>query len=107
VSARHGAGTASRREQADYHTPAFPYTVIAMDVAESALKHGVSADDALYAVEQFIIAYPLGDDPPRELRLGFDTRARLLELVVMTTRRGTQTIIHAMPARTQYLDLLP
>ena len=78
-----------------------------MDVARSALRHGISADDAHHAAEQFVIAYPLGDDPPRELRLGFDTGARLLEIVVMTTRRGTQTIIHAMPARTHYLDLLP
>jgi hypothetical protein len=41
------------------------------------------------------------------LRLGFDTRARLLETVVLTVRSGARTIIHAMPARRQYIELLP
>jgi len=78
-----------------------------MEVADSALKHGVTVKDALFAAQQYIITYQLGDDPPRELRLGFDTNARLLELVVLTTKRGTQIVIHAMPARPSYIDLLP
>ncbi|MCL2483600.1 MAG: hypothetical protein FWF43_09360 [Propionibacteriaceae bacterium] len=78
-----------------------------MDVAKSALKHGIEAHDVLMAAQQFVIAYSLHDDPPRELRLGFDTHARLLEIVVLTTRSGTQVIIHAMPARAIYINLLP
>ena len=78
-----------------------------MEVVASALTHGVSVKDALYAAQQYIIAYPLGDDPPRELKLGFDTNARILELVVLTTKRGKQIVIHAMPARPAYIDLLP
>jgi len=54
-----------------------------------------------------IIAYPLGEDPVRELVLGWDTQARLLELVVLTRSDGSMKIIHAMPARPQYIDLLP
>jgi len=52
---------------------------------------------------------PLGDEdrPRRELRLGFDTRARLLETVVVVFDRGDELVIHAMPARKQYWDLLP
>ncbi|MDR0849829.1 MAG: hypothetical protein LBN10_12480 [Propionibacteriaceae bacterium] len=79
-----------------------------MEVSRAALKHGVSVEDALAAADQYVISYPLGDDPPRELRLGFDTEARLLEIVVLTTRHGTQTVIHAMRARPAYInDLLP
>jgi len=48
----------SADDPADYRAPNFPYTIVAVDVAESALKHGVSTEDALYAVEQFVIAYP-------------------------------------------------
>jgi hypothetical protein len=76
-------------------------------VSESALKHGVSENDARFAAERYIVAFPLGDDPPRELRLGFDTHVRLLETVVLTVRSGTRTVIHAMPARRQYVELLP
>jgi hypothetical protein len=43
----------------------------------------------------------------RELRLGFDTRARLLETVVLVFESGDEMVIHAMPARKKYLDLLP
>ena len=68
-----------------------------MEVHRSARKHGISDDDIHTAAQQYLIAYTIDDDqPPRELRLGFDTRGRLLELA-----------IHAMKARPQYLDLLP
>lgn len=45
--------------------------------------------------------------PHRELRLGFDTQPRLLETVVPIFRSGEEMIIHAMPARRQFWDLLP
>ncbi|GGF60548.1 hypothetical protein GCM10011366_30510 [Ornithinimicrobium tianjinense] len=52
---------------------------------------------------------PLEDEewPHRELRLGFDTQARLLETVVLIFSSGEEMVIHAMPARRQYWDLLP
>ncbi len=52
---------------------------------------------------------PLDDDGPphRELRLGFDTGARLLETVVLIFEDGAELAIHAMPCRKKYLDLLP
>lgn len=52
---------------------------------------------------------PLEEDewPHRELRLGFDTQARLLETVVLVFRSGEEMVIHAMPARRQFWDLLP
>ena len=36
-----------------------------------------------------------------------DTHGRLLEIVVLLLDDGTELAIHAMKARTQYLDLLP
>lgn len=38
---------------------------------------------------------------------GFDTRGRLLEVVVLVFDSGNELIIHAMKARPQMLDLLP
>ncbi|KGM09343.1 toxin [Cellulomonas bogoriensis] len=80
-----------------------------MKVHRSALKHGISPEDAIQAAEWALWIEPLDDDGPplRELRLGFDTRARLLEIVVLILEAGDQLIIHAMPARRKYLDLLP
>jgi hypothetical protein len=78
-------------------------------VHRSALKHGVSSEDAIQAAEWSLWIEPLDvDGPPcRELRLGFDTGARLLETVVLVLERGDELVIHAMPARKKYLDLLP
>ncbi|MDR1212559.1 MAG: hypothetical protein LBK54_00405 [Propionibacteriaceae bacterium] len=77
-----------------------------MEVARSALKHGVSPADAVLAAERFVVAYQLGEDPVRELRLGFDSKARPLETVVLINAQGTEIVIHAMPARPASLDLL-
>ena len=80
-----------------------------MKVHPSALKHGVSAQDAIQAAEWSLWIEPLDDDgpPERELRLGFDTNARLMETVVLVYASGDEMVIHAMPARKKYLDLLP
>jgi len=78
-------------------------------VHRSALKHGVSPEDAIQAAEWSLWIEPLDDDGPpyRELRLGFDTGARLLLTVVLVLDTGEETVIHAMPARKMYLKLLP
>jgi len=78
-------------------------------VHRSALKHGVSSEDAMQAADWSQWIEPLEDDdwPHRELRLGFDTQARLLETVVLIFESGEELVIHAMPARKQFLELLP
>ena len=80
-----------------------------MKVHASALKHGISAEDAVQAAEWAFWIEPLDDDgpPQRGLRLGFGTSARLLETVVLVFESGEEMVIHAMHARRKYLDLLP
>ncbi len=80
-----------------------------MKVHPSALKHGVSSQDALQVAEWSLWIEPLDENGPlvRELRLGFDTSARLLETVVLVFESGDEMVIHAMPARRKYLDILP
>ena len=80
-----------------------------MKVHPSALKHGVSSEDAIQAAEWSLWIESLDENgpPDRELRLGFDTQGRLLETVVLVFMGGDQMVIHAMPARRKYLDLLP
>ena len=68
----------------------------------------MAAEDAVQAAEWSLWIEPIDDGPPgRELRLGFDTQARLLETVVLVLKDGDELVIHAMPARKQYWDLLP
>ncbi|WP_310963097.1 hypothetical protein [Nocardioides terrisoli] len=77
-----------------------------MKVHDSALKHGVLAEDSVQAADWPVWAEPLdeADWPHLELRLGFGTQARLLETVVLIFESGGEMVIHAMAARKQYLE---
>nr|WP_083318104.1 toxin [Corynebacterium sp. HMSC073D01] len=68
----------------------------------------MSARDAFQAATDSLWVEPLDDDSEqwRELRLGFDTHARLLETVVVVSADGEEVFIHAMKAREKYIDLL-
>lgn len=67
-----------------------------MQVHHTALKHGVDPDDALHAAATPIYVADLDDNSPaRQLRLGFDTAGRLLELVVLRFDSSNELIIHA------------
>lgn len=79
-----------------------------MRIHPSALKHGIDSEDAIQAATWATWIEDLDDDSPaRQLRLGFDTRGRLLETVVLVFDSGNELVIHAMKARPQMLDLLP
>jgi len=72
------------------------------------MKHGVLPEDSVHAATWALWIEDLDDDSPaRQLRLGFDTRGRLLETVVLVFDSGQELVIHAMKARPQMLDLLP
>ena len=78
-----------------------------MKVHDSARKHGIDPKDAIHAAEHAVFVSDLEDDSPaRQLRLGFDSAGRLLEVVVLRFDSGSELVIHAMKARRQYLDLL-
>jgi hypothetical protein len=77
-------------------------------VHKSALKHGISAEDATWAASWALWIEDLDQDTPaRQLRIGFDTQGRLLETVVLVFDSGNELVIHAMKARPQMRDLLP
>ncbi|MEX5296271.1 toxin [Kocuria sp. CPCC 205268] len=79
-----------------------------MEIHRSARKHGIGDADIAHAAGSSLVAYRIDDDAPvRELRLGFDTHGRLLEIVVLLLDSGDELVIHAMKARPQYFDLLP
>lgn len=65
-------------------------------------------DDAAvrYAATHVLHSRPLDDedDPRRWLMIGTDPAGRLLEIVVLVYDDGYELVIHAMKARTQYLD---
>jgi len=81
-----------------------------VELHRSARKHGVADDDIAHAAAHSLAGYALedGDDEPRRtLLLGPDRAGNLLELVVLELDDGRRLVIHAMPMRPVYRDLLP
>lgn len=73
----------------------------------AALKHGITAEDGIYAAQRCVYVADLDEEhPARQFRLGFDPAGRLLELVVLRFDSGHELLIHAMRARRQYYALL-
>ena len=67
-----------------------------MKAAKSATKHGIAEADGIHAASYPLWIEPLDDDSAqwRELRLGFDTHARLLKTVVAVAPDGDELLIH-------------
>ena len=79
-----------------------------MRTAKSATKRGIAETDGIHAASYPQWIEPLDEDPNqwRELRLGFDTHARLLETVVVVASDGDELLIHVMKARPHYSKLI-
>lgn len=76
-------------------------------VRPSARKHGIDDEDIVLAASSPLVSGPLDDEmPQRQLRIGFDTRARLLEIVMLVWDDGSEEAIHAMKCRPKYMHLL-
>lgn len=72
------------------------------------MSHKLTDDGIILAAQFPLWIEPLDEDnPQRELRLGFDEIGRLLELVVLIFDSGDELVIHAMKAKSQYIELLP
>lgn len=84
---------------------------MSLNIWKTARKHAkkqrINDDDILQVATFPHWIEPLDEEnPQRELRIGFDTKGRVLEVVVLTFDSGNELIIHAMKAREQYLVLL-
>ncbi len=77
-----------------------------LEVRDSALKHGFSADDIRHAITNALAIYDDLDDP-YALYLGPDTAGTLLEVLTAIDALGEEIAFHAMPMRRKYRRLLP
>ena len=80
-----------------------------MKVHASALRHGISAEDAVQAAEWSLWIEPLDDNgpPQRELRLASTPERGCWRPSSSSLKAATRMIIQTMPHRKKYLDLLP
>ncbi len=76
-----------------------------MEILPSARKHGISDDDIRHAVENAVAAITVFDQPDFSMLVGPDHAARLLEVGVVADEVNDY-VIHAMPARPKYLEMI-
>jgi hypothetical protein len=75
-------------------------------ILDSARKHGISDIDMLLVINNPTIAYIVRSDPEKQLLLGFDSKARALEVVTDTGANGQLFVIHANKITKKYKKLL-
>ena len=66
-----------------------------MIILESARKHGISDFDMLAVVADPYVIAELRNEPEKLLFLGFDSKARAVEVITDTGTSGQMFIIHA------------
>ncbi|MDY5161129.1 hypothetical protein [Actinotignum urinale] len=70
---------------------------------ESAFRHGLREEDIIRAWHTYWKQIIEEEEPLKVIRLGYDTRARLLEIGAQVARNGNIKIFHAMRARKRYI----
>ena len=77
-----------------------------MIILDSARKHGISDDDMLKVVNDPVISYLVSYETEKRLLLGFDLKARAIEVITDTGVDGQVYVIHADKITKQYEILL-
>ena len=77
-----------------------------MIILDSARKHGISDLDMVRVAKQPKVAFIIRPEPEKTLLLGFDTKARALEVVTDTMEDGKLCIIHSDKITKKYEKLL-
>jgi len=80
-----------------------------VEIHRTARKHGVGDARILHALSNAITIVDLEPDadPPRVLAIGADPAGNLLEIIWLELADGVELVIHAMPLRSAFYDLLP
>ena len=77
-----------------------------MIILDSARKHGISDIDMIAVVADPYIVLRLKSEPEKLLFLGFDSKARAIEVITDTGADGQVFVIHADKITKQYEKLL-
>ena len=75
-----------------------------VEILPSAMKHGLNKEDILAALESSIHDEALQEDPNKTLIIGYDGKARLLEIIFHVVSDEYIVIFHAMKCRKIYIE---
>ena len=80
-----------------------------MEFHRSAGRHGITPGEATHAIDHALVVVDMDPDadPPKVLVIGPRSDGQLLEVIFLSLADDRQLVIHAMPLRTTFYDLLP
>lgn len=80
-----------------------------MEIYRSAHRHGIDEASILHARDRALTVVDLEPDadPPKVLAIGPDSAGNLLEVIWLELADDAELVIHAMPLRSKFYDLLP
>lgn len=80
-----------------------------MEIYRTAHNHGIAATAIVHAISNAITVIDLDPeaDPPKVLAIGPDHAGNLLEIIWLELADRAELVIHAMPLRPTFYDLLP
>lgn len=77
---------------------------IDIEILPSALKHGQSKEDIICALEQSIYDETLENEPNKTLAIGYDSNAKLLEIIFHVVTDEHLVVFHSMACRKHYIE---
>jgi len=83
---------------------AFNGSFVNVEILPTAMKHGQSKEDILYALERCIYDETLENDPNKTLAIGYDGNAKLLEVIFHVISDEHIVVFHSMPCRKYYIE---
>jgi hypothetical protein len=89
--------------------PIFVLQYSDVEIHRSARKHGIDDSAIRHALDHAIAVIDLDPDadPPKVLTIGPDKAGNLLEIIWLELADDVNLVIHAMPLRPTFYDLLP
>jgi uncharacterized DUF497 family protein len=80
-----------------------------VEIHRSTSRHGIDHEAVAHALTYAVVVVDLepDSDPPRVLAVGPDPAGNLLEVIWLELDGGRRLVIHAMPLRRTFYDLLP
>jgi len=64
-------------------------------ILDSARKHGIADDDLIDVIEDPYVIMEMRDNPVKMMFLGFDSKARAIEVITDTGTDGQVYVVHA------------
>lgn len=85
------------------------YDIASVEIYPSAHRHGINEASILHALDHALVVVDLepNADPPKVLGIGHDRAGNLLEIIWLELADDVALVIHAMPLRSRFFDLLP